>query len=305
MNTPVGGKRGAMVATPDHAIANIRTLRARYEPCTLPTPDPFSTSMTEHAHRRAFTDSVLRPDLPLHPRARGFAAVARTEAATLLGTVGYAEFGWPEFSAIWWAAARRITLGEAAREDQAATDPRAVSTDVIAAYLRSAEPGSLAAEVAHTPVTSGVDPIAQVRHWLYGFGAAGIITFRALALLATHPDQARVARDELAATDVTELSALPYLRACVLESVRRWPMNWGPDDFSPDQWLDGTAWHRPALPFTAGCPGRNIVLSSAATMLAALLAQRDFTLLGGPSTEHASLRFITRRAHHHRRLDTA
>ncbi|HEY4457060.1 MAG TPA: hypothetical protein VGN81_22310, partial [Pseudonocardiaceae bacterium] len=148
----------------EHAIVSTRTLRARYRPRALPAPDPFDGSI----ERRAFNDTVLRPDLPLHPLARGFAAVVRTEAATLLGTVGYGEFGWPEFSATWWSAARRVTLGEAAREDHDVTNPRSPNHDAIATYLRTAEPGSLAAEAAHTPVTSGVDPTAHLRHWLYG-----------------------------------------------------------------------------------------------------------------------------------------
>ncbi|HEY4454780.1 MAG TPA: hypothetical protein VGN81_10760 [Pseudonocardiaceae bacterium] len=239
----------------EHTIAS--PLRASYEL----RPLRFSKSR----ERRAFNESVLRPDLPLHPLAREFAAVVRTEAATLLGTVGYGEFGWPEFSAVWWSAARRITLGEAAREDHDVTHPGHPNHDAIATYLRTAEPGSLAAQAARTLATSGVDPIAQLRQWLFGFGAAGIITLRTLALLATHPEQAQAARDELAATDFTELRGLPYLRARVLESMRS--------------------------PFGA-CPGRNIVLGSAATMLAALLAQREFTLVGQPSLD---LRFVSRR----------
>ncbi|HEY2700088.1 MAG TPA: hypothetical protein VGJ45_31840 [Pseudonocardiaceae bacterium] len=275
----------------DHAIASTRTLRPS------PTPDPFSPSTTERAERRAFNDSVLRPDLPLHHLARGFAAIVRTEAATLLGTVGYAEFGWPEFSEVWWSAARRITLGESAREDHDVTGLRGPNQDAIARYLLIAEPRSLAAEVARAPVTSGVDPIGELRHWLFGFGAAGIVTFRALALLAAHPEQAGTARAELAATDFTELAALPYLRACVLESIRRWPPAQGSDTFAPDRWLDAGR-HQPVLPFgtrTAVCPGRNIVLGSAATMLGALLARREFTLAGQPALDHTELRFLSRR----------
>ena len=274
----------------EHAIATTRTLRPS------PTPDPFSPSMTERAERRAFNDSVLRPDLPLHHLARGFAAIVRTEAATLLGAVGYGEFGWPEFSAVWWSAARRIILGESAREDEDVIGPRGPNQDAITRYLRIAEPRSLAAEVACTPVTSGVDPIGELRHWLFGFGAAGVVTFRALALLATHSEQAEAARAELAATDFTELAVLPYLRACVLESIRRWPTVQGPDTFTPDRWLDAGR-HQPALPFgahTAACPGRNIVLGSAATMLGALLARREFTLVGQPALDHTELRFRSR-----------
>ena len=133
-------------------------------------------------------------------------------------------------------------------------------------------------------------------------------SFRALALLAAHPDDAARARDE-----VTEGTLeLPFLRACVLESVRLWPttpailrdttaavrlgaatvppgaavMIFAPlfhrdphlacaDRFCPDLWRDRRAsdeW--PLVPFSAGpadCPGRNLVLLTASSLLARLM----------------------------------
>jgi cytochrome P450 len=60
-------------------------------------------------------------------------------------------------------------------------------------------------------------------------------------------------------------------------------------DFVPDIWRDGQAWELPALvPFSAGpaqCPGRNLVLLTMSTLLAALLEQHRFRLLSGPSMQ--------------------
>jgi hypothetical protein len=347
------------------------------------TPDPFSPSTTEKraalAHfqphgvlisrgelrdqRRAFNEQVLRPDLPLHRLAPAVVASVREAAATLLGTAGDGVFGWDEFTACWWTAVRRITLGESARDDHELTDLLGTLRDAgnwaylrpknqsvrerfgrgVAAYVDRAEPGSLAAEVAGTPAEPGVDPAGQIPHWLFAFDATGIVTLRALALIASHPEHAEAIRAELRATDLTQPAPLPYLRACVLESVRLWPTTpallrqttrataWGPDGttsiiytpffhrdadtlpyadaFSPHIWLDGTAKHNPALvPFSAGrgeCPGRNIVLHSTATMLAALLERHEFALLDNralaarrrlPATlDHTGLRFAPQR----------
>ena len=165
-----------------------------------------------------------------------------------------------------------------------------------------------------------LDPADQVAHWLFAFDAAGMITFRALALLATHPAATEQARAELEEADLSEPQQLPYLRACALESVRLWPTtpallresttdsSWGPsgttlliftpffqrdpdklsyaDRFEPDIWLDGRAVANPALvPLSAGparCPGRDLVLFCASTLLAHLLREHWYELVSGP-----------------------
>jgi cytochrome P450 len=179
-----------------------------------------------------------------------------------------------------------------------------------------AEAGSLAAALADAaggtpadaggPDGAGVDPAGQVPHWLFAFDAVRITAMRTLALLGSDP-----ARRAAAAADVAPV--LPYLRACVLDTVRLWPTtlvvlrestrdtDWDgialprrttfvvpssfhhrdpaatphADEFSPEQWLDGTArsdWS--VFPFSAGpavCPGRDVVLLTVSTVLAALL----------------------------------
>jgi cytochrome P450 len=50
-----------------------------------------------------------------------------------------------------------------------------------------------------------------------------LTTFRSLALLASHPQQASAARKEIDARSGPEMDQMPYLRATVLESLRLWP----------------------------------------------------------------------------------
>jgi cytochrome P450 len=130
----------------------------------------------------------------------------------------------------------------------------------------------------------------QVAHWLFAFDAAGMVTMRALALLAAHPGDAERARSELTPWKESA-QQLPFLRACALETVRLWPTtplllrrtteetDWGTtrlpggttvaiycpyfhrdsrqlpfaDRFVPGIWLDGRAKQYPALvPFSDG-----------------------------------------------------
>lgn len=319
------------------------------------TPDPFTPATTEkraalrhfqphavlissgaeRADRRTFNEQVLQPEHTTHPLAPHIVEIVREETAAL---VQHEELTWDQFNRHWWTAVRRIVLGETARHDEALTDllgrlreagnwaylhprrraDRARFRAQVAHYVREADPNSLAALVHATPAPGDVDPAGQVPHWLFAFDAAGMATFRALALLARHPDKVRTARRELDNLDLTQPQPLPYLRACVLDTVRLWPTTpallrestqhtgWGPkgtttflytpffhrdpdtlpgaDRFTPEIWLDGTAAAHPALtPFSAGpgqCPGRNVVLLTTSTMLAAVLAHHEVSLHG-------------------------
>jgi cytochrome P450 len=48
-------------------------------------------------------------------------------------------------------------------------------------------------------------------------------TFRTLALLGSHREQAARVRDEIGGNGSAGRHPLPYLRACILESLRLWP----------------------------------------------------------------------------------
>ncbi|PRX45469.1 cytochrome P450 [Prauserella shujinwangii] len=302
-----------------------------------------TTRGSERRPRRRFNEDALEWNHPLHAVAGAADTAVREETARLLAETGD-RLDWPAFNRAWWRIVRRIVLGDGARDDDEVTDALATLRyhgnwaylrpkdrglrerfrRTLARHLDRAERGSLAGAVADTPAEPGVDPYGQVPHWLFAFDAVGMVTLRTLALLATHPVQAASARAE--AGDAMGPSQLPYLRACVLESVRLWPTtpivlrestettewrtgNLPPettfvvfspffhrdrerlpfaDRFDPDVWLDGRAQQDPALvPFSEGpgeCPGQNLALFTASTMLAALLADRDYRLLAPRTT---------------------
>ncbi|WP_243770219.1 cytochrome P450 [Amycolatopsis acidicola] len=285
------------------------------------------------AARRGFNEQVLEPGRAIHdlaaPWARRIAERASQPAAP--------ELDWDKFNTRWWQLVREITLGGDTAEDRELTDLLgALRLDANWAYARPKRkqlrnrfldlvrqqvalnrPGSLAAAVNATPADAATDPAGQVPHWLFAFDAAGIATFRTLALLASHSQAGAQAHAEATAADPSEPRQLPFLRACVLESVRLWPTTpallreaaedtaWGrkgttylvstpffhrdaqrlpyADRFEPGIWLDGRAAEQPALvPFSAGpgaCPGRDVVLFATSTLLANLLRRYRFTVL--------------------------
>jgi cytochrome P450 len=115
-------------------------------------------------------------------------------------------------------------------------------------------------------------------------------TYCTLALLDAHRDQAERAHAELAGKDLSLPHEFPFLRACVLESLRLWPTtpailrdtteetSWPngtvargatvlifapffhrdeerfdyADSFQPDLWTEGYAERWPLVPFSAG-----------------------------------------------------
>lgn len=194
--------------------------------------------------RREFNESVLDTSRPLHHLAEPMTERVLSEIAQLNALVaarGYLDAN--TFLPAWWNMVRTLVLGESAREDTSVTDQlwalrsrgnwsyllphrrrlREKFVENLYRYAATADPSSLIALVNQTPVESTVDPIGQVPHWLFAFDAAGIVTIRALALLATHPQQRRRALQEISAADPHQPGQYPYLRACVLESARLWP----------------------------------------------------------------------------------
>jgi cytochrome P450 len=199
----------------------------------------------ERADRRRFNEQVLDTDRPSHRLAERFTSVVREEAEVLLAAARRNEdLAWDEFAVTWFRVVRRVVIGDAARDDELLTDliaqlrsdanwaflrPRRTGLRKrfyarLKAHLARAEPGSLAAVMAETHATDVTAPAQQVPQWLFAFDPAGMTTFRTLALLAAHPEQAERVREEIrAAREGTGQPDLPYLRACVLESLRLWP----------------------------------------------------------------------------------
>lgn len=302
------------------------------------TPDPFTPASTDkigalkhfqphavlitrdkraRAERRAANEQALETGRRLHHLAAPIHRVITEEAATLTGRT----LDWDTFDTTWQRVVRRIVLGAAARDDKRLTELldrlrrtanwawlvprrdrlRSEFTERLRVHVERGEHGTIAAGFPRD-----VDPVGQVPHWLFAFDAAGMAIMRTLAVLATHPDAA--ARAE---TGTEAPAQLPFLRACVLDTLRLWPTTpallrettapvlglpegttlfmFAPyfhravsDRFEPDLWLDGRARSQPALvPFSDGpgqCPGRNLVLYTTSTMLAAMRAHRDHEL---------------------------
>lgn len=264
--------------------------------------------------RRRCNEAVLETHRPLHHLAPALLRVLNDEIDRLTANVeARGELDWRRFDRAWQRIVRRLVFGEAAREDRDLTGAldalrrsgnwarlgrrRTRAREAFAARLRraigEAGPDTLAAAIRdYAPRDSGeaVHPEDQVAHWLFAFDAAGMAVARTLALLAVNPGHRFAALNELAGEDPAEPAELPFLRACVLESLRLWPTTplllrestaetrWGAgvlpagtsfwiytplfhrdpgrpyaDRFAPDIWLDGTARDDPSLvPFSGG-----------------------------------------------------
>ena len=194
------------------------------------------------ANRRHFAEAVLDTGSPLHRLAPQFMTVVREETAALAerGTVR-----WDDLHAAFQRITRRVVLGDAAADDTVITDrlgelmsagnrmpgkPAAgygPFIERVQAYVNAAEPGSLCSLIAAAPADELTDPAGQLVHWLFAMGdtlPANLL--RALALLATHPEQLAAARthaDEAELSQPEAIAGLEYLAGCILEAMRLWP----------------------------------------------------------------------------------
>jgi cytochrome P450 len=241
----------ALILSPEH----VSRVLAR-------SPEPFATASDEkraalahferhgvlvsdsaaRAARRPYNEAVLDFPHPLHRFAARFYEVVQEEAAELIAAAeAKGELDWGLYAPAWWRMARRVVFGDSAREDHALTDTiarlradanwaflqprrrqlRARFMEQLNDRLRQAEPGSLAAIMASTPSSKLTDPSGQVPQWLFALDAPARASFRTLALLGTHPAQGAKATQEAAAAQGP--SELPFLRACLLDTLRLWP----------------------------------------------------------------------------------
>ncbi|MBB1244702.1 cytochrome P450 [Streptomyces durbertensis] len=211
-----------------------RAALGQFQPHGVLISDP-----DERESRRRKNEEVLATDRPLHPAAERFVRIAGEEVAGLVAEArADGVIDWPRLEAAWWRTVRRITLGDLARDDTTITRQldalrgaanwamlsprrrllRAAFRRRLNAYAARAEEGTLVAHAAR------LDAVGQIPHWLFAYDVAGIVTARALALLATHPETAARARREVAEDPPGKGAASwPLLRATVLESVRLWP----------------------------------------------------------------------------------
>jgi cytochrome P450 len=192
--------------------------------------------------RRRFAEAVLDTAAPMHRLAHQFAAIALDEADRL---VAAGSVRWAEMNTACQRLTRRVVFGESAADDTSLTGELGELMSAanrmpgkpapgyqpflarVQAYVERAEPGSLCSLIAAAPHDDETDPAGQVVHWLFAMGdtlAANL--FRALALLATHPEQLREVRAQLDAADLSDpkqVAGQEYLAGCIQEAMRLWP----------------------------------------------------------------------------------
>lgn len=200
----------------------------------------------ERTQRRRLNEETLGHDSPVHQMAATFLPVVEQEALTLLDDVRTQGGGldYDRFLETWYRIVRRVVVGDSARDDTELTDlieklrgdgnwafakpvdtsGRAELLSRLQAALDRAEPGSLAAFMAQQPRGPEAEPAQQIPQWLFAFDPAGMATFRALALLAAHPEHLAAARAQATQEQRSDQApTLSLLRATVLESLRLWP----------------------------------------------------------------------------------
>lgn len=254
----VPGKRMSIVLDPDHVhriledspepFATAETLKQHalkhFEPKVA-----LISHGEERARRREFNDQALDHGHPIHRMAEQFMPAVRQEAVQLLKTVDDAggALDYDAFFDAWFRMVNRVVLGDSFRDDTELIELmekqrargnwaflRPVDTKArdeilrrINAAVDKAEPGSIASfmkqmESQGESVTDRQESIQQVPQWLFAFDPAGMASFRALALLATHQSRLDAARYQLSEEAQSPAPLLPLLRATVLESLRLW-----------------------------------------------------------------------------------
>lgn len=207
---------------------------------------------SERAERRCLNEEVLGNDHPVHHAAAQFMQVVEQEAQRLLeeAAASGGKVSWPQFHTAWQRVVRRVVLGESWADEPEFTElverlrssgnwaflkpvPRRERQELLDGIRRAldrAEPGSLAAHMASlekggdggSGYPESAEPEQQVPQWLFAFDPAGMATFRALALLASHPDRLDAARLQISQEAGAAAPELRLLRASVLESLRLW-----------------------------------------------------------------------------------
>ncbi len=209
-------------------------------------PDALTISRGEEwRNRRGFTEAVLETGAPVHRLADGFAGAAREEARALADESA-GELTWDQWQAAFRRLARRVILGEAARDDDALTDELAAMMDegngmpgrtsdrypaFVERLLRYVEAGDERALVGlfdDGPADERTRREGQLPHWLFAtHDTLAINSFRALAAILAHPGPHGRVLEEIGGLgdepDGSQVPGLGYLEACLQEAMRLWP----------------------------------------------------------------------------------
>jgi cytochrome P450 len=209
-------------------------------------PDALTISRSEEwRDRREFTEAVLETGAPIHGLADRFALVAREEATALAdGAAG--ELTWDEWQRAFRRLARRVILGDAARDDDELTAELAAMMDEangmpgrtseryagfaerLGDYVEAGDAGALVGLFDGAPSDERTKREGQIPHWLFAtHDSLAINALRALAAILSHPRQRGKAMDEIGAVgdepDGSQIQGLGYLEACLQEAMRLWP----------------------------------------------------------------------------------
>ncbi|WP_142847727.1 cytochrome P450 [Telmatospirillum sp. J64-1] len=248
----LAGRTHALILSPEHVHRVLEETPEPFSPASsekraaLAHLEPKASLISEgpkRTERKNFNEEVLEARKDVHPLADHFATVVEQEMTVLLEAArDQGELTWDLFAQAWYAMVRRVVLGDSARDDHDLTDMLAKLRGAanwafmhpghdkvldsfhqrVDEYLERAEPGTLAAVIARTPKTADTAPSHQIAHWMFAFDPGGMATIRALALIVTHPEQGERAYGEIAELWSQGKKNLPFLRACILESLRLW-----------------------------------------------------------------------------------
>jgi cytochrome P450 len=209
-------------------------------------PDALTISRGEEwGSRRGFTETVLETHARTHRLSDRFAAVAREEAEALAAESG-GQVTWDAWQHAVQRLARRVILGDAARDDQELTDELAAMMDEangmpdrtsdryagfverLERYVELADEAALVGLFTEAPSDERTKPLGQLPHWLFAtHDTLAINGFRALAAILSHPRQRERVLDELSELDSepggAQIAGLEYLEACLEDAMRLWP----------------------------------------------------------------------------------
>lgn len=217
----------------------------------------------ERQDRRGFNDAVLESAAPMHHMAGRLQDVMVEEARNIASVArAQGQLDWDGFITGWYRMVRRLVLGDGARDDHTVTDllgrlrssgnwsvlgrsHRRLREEFLRRlerHLQRAEPGSLAELVAAVPSDARTAPVEQVPQWLFAYDAAAWTCMRMLALLCSDDEVYATARAESDALDQPVPADLPFLRACVLDTLRLYPTTPAilRETTRPTQWDTGT-----------------------------------------------------------------